>query len=314
MGGVGTMTRASEIPIAHTPAGGWHGEMPPPVLAGCDEPLAMGAPVIRGLWEVVKVEVGGQVVEDHPVLGQRQRVEQCGDRLVVTASGIVHDMRCDGTEEHGVHDVAQIDYATPIDVVASYENGVHVLRPKGMPLTVTRRLDGDVLVWDYGGIFIARLERVDDTPLGRPVQSAPVRSRQYLHVVTGRIFEVEAAPVVVDCVHLLVPGVSPIRETALADASEDGVELLLGDQEGVVMTLWSSTVVVVETDAVGRLDAHEGPEALRRIEAEDLGQKCGRRLFVSNRDDGVVELNGHERSLQVEPNSIIGLAPASGSA
>jgi len=42
--------RASEIPVTHTPEGGWHGEMPPPVLAGCAEPLAPGAPDLRGLW------------------------------------------------------------------------------------------------------------------------------------------------------------------------------------------------------------------------------------------------------------------------
>jgi hypothetical protein len=136
--------------------------MPPPVLAGCDEPIVVGAPDIRGLWEVFEVEVGGEVVEDHPVLNQRQRVEQCGDRLVVTAGGIIHDMRCDGTKEHGVHDVAQIDYSTPIVVVASYESGTHVLRPIDMPLHVTRRLDGDVMVWDYGGFFVARLERVSE--------------------------------------------------------------------------------------------------------------------------------------------------------
>ena len=138
--------------------------MPPPVLAGCDEALVAGAPDIRGLWEVWQVEVGGDIAADHPVLGQRQRVEQCGDRLVVTASGIVHDMRCDGTEEHGVHDVAQIDYSTPIVVVASYENGVHVLRPVGMPLEVTRHLEGDVLVWNYGGVFVARLQRMPREP------------------------------------------------------------------------------------------------------------------------------------------------------
>jgi hypothetical protein len=154
------MTKANEIPVAHTPEGGWHGEMPPPVLAGCDEPLVAGAPDIRGLWEVYEIEVGGALVDDHPVLWSRQRVEQCGDRLVVTAGGIVHDMRCDGTEEHGVHDVAQIDFSTPIVVSATYENGVHVLSPKGMPVTVTRRLDGDVVTWDYGGAFVARLRRV----------------------------------------------------------------------------------------------------------------------------------------------------------
>ena len=156
------VTMARDIPVAHTPEGGWHGEMPPPVLAGCDEPLVDGAPDLRGLWEAYEIQVGADVVDDHPALGKRQRIEQCGDRLVVTASGIIHDMRCDGTEEHGVHDVAQIDYSTAIEVTASYEHGVHVLRPKGMPITVTRRLEGDVMVWDYGGAFTARLKRVGE--------------------------------------------------------------------------------------------------------------------------------------------------------
>jgi hypothetical protein len=154
------MTKASDIPMAHTPDGGWHGGMPLPVLAGCDEPLVPGAPDLRGLWEVDEVRVGEDVVADHPALGTRQRIEQCGDRLVVTASGIVHDMRCDGSEEHGVHDVAQFDLSAPIVVTASYEDGAHVLRPKDVPVAVTRRLDGDVMVWDYGGAFVARLRRV----------------------------------------------------------------------------------------------------------------------------------------------------------
>ena len=155
------MTTADDIPISFTPVGGWHGEMPPPVLAGCDEPLVAAAPDLRGLWEVDEVAVNGAVVTDHPVLGQRQRIEQCGDRLVVTASGIVHDMRCDGTEEHGVHDVAQVDFSTPIVVAASYEGGVHVLRPKGLPIEVRRWREGDSMVWDYGGAFVARLRLVD---------------------------------------------------------------------------------------------------------------------------------------------------------
>jgi hypothetical protein len=83
--------------------------------------------------------------------------EQCGDRLVVTAAGVVHDMRCDGTEEHGVHDVAEWDKRTEITVVATYEDGVHVLRPVGLAgIEVTRRRDGDELVWTYPG-FTARL-------------------------------------------------------------------------------------------------------------------------------------------------------------
>ena len=150
---------AAEIPVAHTPPGGYGAEMPTPILAGCTEPLVAGAPDLRGTWRVVAVERDGVAVVDHPVLGHVQRVEQCGDRLVVTAGGIIHDMRCDGTEDHGVHDVAEFDKSTPITVVASYEDGMHVLRPVGLPIEVTRRRDGPDMVWDYLG-FTARLRRV----------------------------------------------------------------------------------------------------------------------------------------------------------
>lgn len=152
---------ADDIPVAHTPEGGWGDTMPPPILAGCTEPLVDGAPDLAGLWQVVEVEAGGAPAPGHPALGKVQRIEQCGDRLAVTASGIIHDMRVDGTEEHGVHDVAEMDYATPITVVATYEDGVHVLRPVGLPVEVRRRREGDQLVWDYLN-FTARLDRIGD--------------------------------------------------------------------------------------------------------------------------------------------------------
>lgn len=148
-----------EIPVAHTPPGGYGDAFPLPVLAGCTDPLVEGAPDLRGHWKVIEVEVDGAKDPNHPVLGHEQRIEQGGDRLVVTAAGIIHDMRCDGTEANGVHDVAEFDKTTPITVVASYENGVHVLRPVGIPIEVTRRRDGDEMVWQYLG-FTARLAAV----------------------------------------------------------------------------------------------------------------------------------------------------------
>jgi hypothetical protein len=89
-----------------------------------------------------------------------QRIEQCGDRVVVTGGGVVHDMRCDGTHVNGVNDVAEFDKQTRITVVATYEDGVHVLRPAGLPFEITRHRDGDGLVWVYVG-FTARLSRID---------------------------------------------------------------------------------------------------------------------------------------------------------
>ncbi len=148
--------------MAHTPPGGYGKEFPSPILADCTEAIVDGAPDLRGTWTVAEVVTDGGAVADHPALGSVQRIEQCGDRLVVTGGGIVHDMRCDGTEEHGVHDVAEFDMRTTITVVASYEDGVHVLRPVGIPIEVTRRREGADMIWDYLG-FSARLRRTGPT-------------------------------------------------------------------------------------------------------------------------------------------------------
>ncbi len=156
-----------DIPVAHTPPGGYGAEFPAPILAGCEESLVAGAPDLRGLWQVVEVGGNGEVLPDHRALGHVQRIEQSGDRMVVTAGGVIHDMRCDGTSEHGVHDVAEFDMQTEIIVVATYEDGVHVLRPVGIPIEVTRRRDGADMVWDYVG-FSARLAR-----LGPPDMQPP---------------------------------------------------------------------------------------------------------------------------------------------
>lgn len=152
--------RADDIPVVYTPAGGWHGEMPAPFLTDCDEPLAPGVPDLRGTWQVVSVEVNGTVDPTHPVNRHVERIEQCGDRVTLTGGGIIHDMRADGTIEHGVHDVAARDYTTPIHVVATVEDDTLVLRPVDMPIEITRRIEGHQLVWTYVG-FTARLERID---------------------------------------------------------------------------------------------------------------------------------------------------------
>lgn len=132
---------------------------PPPFLVGCTEPRPAGSPDIDGFWQTYEVRVAGESVPNHPGLGHVSRIEQAGDRVVVTGGGVVHDMRCDGTLENGVHDVAEFDKATEINVVACYEDGVHVLRPHGMDIEVRRWRDGDDLVWEYIG-FTARMRKL----------------------------------------------------------------------------------------------------------------------------------------------------------
>jgi len=165
---------ADAIPVAHTPPGGYGDRFPHPVLRGCRHGPVAGAPDLRGVWRVDEVEVGGNIVRGHRAVGHVQRIEQCGDRIVITGGGVVHDMRCDGTEANGVNDVAEVDYATKITVVATYEHGVHVLRPVGVPIEVTRRLDRDVLVWGYVG-FTARMQRLGPPEMTPP--PAPARHR-----------------------------------------------------------------------------------------------------------------------------------------
>ncbi len=114
------MTSVNDIPVAYTPAGGYT-EWPAPVLAGCTDPLPDGAPDLRGIWQVADVRVARELVDDHGMIGAVFRNEQAGDRVAITGGGVIHDMRCDGTLEHGVHDVAGTDF--PIQI-AMWKSGL----------------------------------------------------------------------------------------------------------------------------------------------------------------------------------------------
>ncbi len=142
--------KAVDIPVAKTPAQGWTGsDWPPPVLAGCDEPLVDGAPDLRGVWRV----------EKGPLKGHVERVEQGGDRVVITAAGIIHDMFANGTLEGGVNDVGEA--GTPVSVAARFEDGRLNLYPGDKRIVaVTRYLDGDEMVWRWGP-WRNRLRRLD---------------------------------------------------------------------------------------------------------------------------------------------------------
>jgi hypothetical protein len=156
---------ADDIPVAHTPPGGYGDVMPPPILARCNEHLVDGAPDLRGLWMTEALEINGvPPPPEHGLWRHVERIEQCGNRVVVTSTGVIHDMRCDGTVENGVNDVSAISFQ-PIRVVARFEDGVHVLRPVGIAgFVVTRELDGDALVWRYGPSIVVRMRQIDDAP------------------------------------------------------------------------------------------------------------------------------------------------------
>ena len=131
--------KATEIPVAHTPSGGYR-EFPPPILKECDEPIISGAPDLRGVWQVYK----------GPLKGHIERVEQAGNRVVITAGGVIHDMYADGTLERGVNDV-HADKKERIAVAARFENGRLNLYPGGRRIAIVARyLDGEEMIWRYG--------------------------------------------------------------------------------------------------------------------------------------------------------------------
>jgi hypothetical protein len=163
---------ADEIPTARTPPGGYGLRFPSPVLADCTEPLVAGAPDLRGIWRTVRAERDGEPVPAGAyIYSYVERIEQCGDRIVDMGGGTIADARADGSFENGVHDVSVFDYTTPVHAVASYEDGVFVLRPVLFPalpftiprLKVTRRLDAEGhMVWtrpDQGHLVVT-LERI----------------------------------------------------------------------------------------------------------------------------------------------------------
>ena len=57
-GSDGAGLRADDIPVAHTPKvpGGYGRTFPEPVLRRCTEPLAAGAPDLRGIWRLVEID------------------------------------------------------------------------------------------------------------------------------------------------------------------------------------------------------------------------------------------------------------------
>ncbi len=130
-------TKARDLPVVRTPPGRWK-EWPPLVLAAADEPLVEGAPDLRGVWQVYK----------GPLKGHIERNEQAGDRVVITAGGVIHDMYATGKLEDGVHDEGV--GGAEISVVAKYEDGRHNLYLNGKRRVVTRYRDGDDLVWRWG--------------------------------------------------------------------------------------------------------------------------------------------------------------------
>ena len=144
----GSGLTADEIPKAFTPGCGWT-RWPLPVLGACTEPLGPGAADLRGLWR-----------STDPARPHVERIEQCGDRVVVTTAGIIHDFRTDGTVANGSRDIEPPSCMNTW-VAIEWREDVLSFRPFGGPVVaVTRSLEDDELLWTYPGQPPMHLERI----------------------------------------------------------------------------------------------------------------------------------------------------------
>jgi hypothetical protein len=158
---------STDIARINTPTGGWKGDMPEAFLTECTDAIIDSAPDLRGTWTPIEVTINGEPAPPEvPLWRHVERIEQAGQRVTLTSDGIIHDFPIvDGTFENGCHDVAAADFATPIVVAASYEDGVLVLRPQGMDgVEVRRWRDGEHLMWSYHSAFVMKMECKASSP------------------------------------------------------------------------------------------------------------------------------------------------------
>ena len=145
---------ADDIPKAYTPSCETD-QWPAPILAGCTEPLPPEAEDLRGLW---RAEEG--------LLGHIERIEQCGNRVIVVGRRFIHDFRTTGTLADGANDIDPRNCARVRAAVRWNDEKTLEFRPWGLVTLVTRRLeDTDSLIWEYPGQPTLRLQRICRLPV-----------------------------------------------------------------------------------------------------------------------------------------------------
>ena len=139
-----------DIPKAYTPGCGFS-KTPMPILASCTEPLAEGVVDMRGLW----LGTSGRI-------GHLERIEQCGNRVVVTAYGTIHDFRVDGTLRNGARDVGLVcnNFATAI----RFDKNTMIFRLFGLFDLVTRKMEGEEMIFTFIDGIQTRTKRVCQYP------------------------------------------------------------------------------------------------------------------------------------------------------
>ena len=103
---------------------------------------------MRGLWQGVSGRVG-----------HLERIEQCGNRVVVTTYGLIHDFRVDGTLRNGARDVGAM--CNNFNTAIHFDNeGVMVLRLFDLFDTVFREMRGEEMIFTFLDGIETRTQRL----------------------------------------------------------------------------------------------------------------------------------------------------------
>lgn len=141
---------ADDIPKAFTPGCGLT-QIPMPILSNCTEPLAEGVIDMRGLWQ------GFSGREGH-----LERIEQCGNRVVITVEHVIHDFRLDGTLKNGARDIGAA--CNNFNAAIHFDKEVMNFRLFNLFDTVTRRMDGDEMIFTFIDGSETRTKRICKYP------------------------------------------------------------------------------------------------------------------------------------------------------
>jgi hypothetical protein len=153
----GSGKKAAAIPKGNTP-GCSYDHFPLPILRECTEPLPADAADIRGLW----IGVEGK-------RGHVERVEQCGSRVVVTSSGLIHDggpnstagLNSNDTEGAVLFTIGEREFCPRTSASMTWNNGVLNFNVLGWgPVVVRRYPDGEQMVWEYADGSVTRMDRI----------------------------------------------------------------------------------------------------------------------------------------------------------
>ncbi len=163
----GSGKRAIDIPKANTPNCAYS-HFPLPVLRDCTEPLVEGADDIRGLWQAVEGDHTGHV----------ERVEQCGSRVVVTSSGIIHDYGPNSTGGLNTNDtlgrvvftIGDKPYCPRTSASMIWNKKVLDFHVFGWgPVVVRRYRQGEFLIWEYADGSVNKMKRICTLPAAHKI-------------------------------------------------------------------------------------------------------------------------------------------------